>query len=194
MTAKLIVGLGNPGREYKNTKHNVGFAVVEALAKELGVKISEERHLALIGRGALAGGKIVLALPQTYMNLSGKSVGDLVAEEIKSQEDLLVICDDVNLSLGRIRIRKKGSAGGQKGLESVIGSLGTDAFPRLRVGIATTVHKGDITDYVLSPFKKKERRNALRAVKLAKEAAMAWLDKGLEAAMSRFNKARTGAS
>jgi len=194
MKPLLVVGLGNPDSEYRNTRHNVGFAVVKALAKDLGIKLDEDRHLSLVGRGRIAGSPVILALPQTYMNLSGKAVGGLVSEEIESADGMLVICDDINLTLGRIRLRKKGSSGGHKGLESIISALGTDAFARLRVGIATEMHKGDITGYVLSPFKRKEKRNVSHALDLAGKAAMTWLTKGMDEAMNRFNKTKSGSS
>jgi len=194
MKPLLIVGLGNPGAEYKNTRHNVGFTVVKALAKDLGIKINKECHQSLVGSGRIAGRPVMLALPQTYMNLSGKAVNGLASEKIASPGEMLVICDDVNLTLGRIRLRNKGSAGGHKGLASIIAALGTDAFARLRVGIATEVHKGDISGYVLSPFKRKERRNASHAIDLAAKAAVAWAADGMDEAMNRFNRAKTGAS
>ena len=128
------------------------------------------------------------------MNLSGKAVGELFRREAKSAEDILIVCDDIHLELGKIRLRKQGSSGGQKGLESIIKTLGTSSFPRLRVGIATDVPKGDISGYVLSPFRKKEQRNAKHAVLLASEAAACVIEDGLETAMARFNKRRAGTS
>jgi PTH1 family peptidyl-tRNA hydrolase len=168
--------------------------VVRTLAKDLNIKIGEESHHSLVGRGRVAGRPVILALPQTYMNLSGKAVSGLLSAEVRLAEEMLVICDDINLTLGRIRLRKNGSSGGHKGLASIIAALRTDAFARLRVGIATEVHKGDITGYVLSPFRRKERRNASHAIDLAVKAAMTWVTKGMDEAMNRFNKAKTGAS
>ncbi|MCX5666476.1 MAG: aminoacyl-tRNA hydrolase [Candidatus Omnitrophica bacterium] len=184
---KVMVGLGNPGLEYKNTKHNIGFTVLQDLAKENKIKIRQMRYSALTGRGKVAGVEVVLALPQTYMNRSGDTVGDLLREEVGPSDDLIVICDDINMKLGRVRMKKKGSAGGHKGLESIISVLGRDDFARLRVGIATDVHKGDITRYVLTPFKRKERKNASHAVSLAQEALECWITHGMDTAMNRFN-------
>ena len=184
---KLIVGLGNPGSEYRFTKHNIGFSVVKELAKENKIKIKEKRYAALIGRGKISGKDVVLVLPQTYMNRSGDTVSDLIRDEIKDLSDLIVVCDDINLKLGRIRIKKHGSAGGHKGLESIISDLKMDDFARLRIGIATEVHKGDITRYVLAPFKRKERRNVAHVVSLAEDALTCWVEKGMDEAMNKFN-------
>lgn len=184
---KYIIGLGNPGLEYRSTKHNIGFSVVKELAKENKIKIKEKRYSALIGAGKIAREDVVLVLPQTYMNRSGDIVGDFVRNEIKNLNDLIIICDDINLKLGRVRLKKHGSAGGHKGLESIIAELGRDDFPRLRVGIATEVHKGDITHYVLAPFKRREHKNVLHVISLAQDALSFWIEKGMEDAMNKFN-------
>ena len=184
---KYIIGLGNPGLEYKSTKHNVGFEVVKALAKEDKIKIKEKRYMALVGRGRIFGRDTVLVLPQTYMNKSGETVGDLVRDEIIAPEDIIIVCDDINLKLGRIRLKKNGSAGGHKGLESIIHTLGKDDFARMRIGIATDVHKGDITRYVLSPFKRNQRKNVAHIISMAAEALSCWIEKGMDEAMNKFN-------
>ena len=191
---KFIIGLGNPGIEYNKTKHNIGFNVVKELAKKTKIKIGEDGYGSLIGRGRILGEEVSLILPQTFMNLSGKAVEELFRQEAKEVEDLLVICDDINLELGKIRMKKRGSSGGQKGLESIIRALGRDDFARLRVGIATEAHKGDITGYVLSPFRRKELRNVTHAVSLAKDAVLSWVKDGVDIAMTRFNKKRAGTS
>lgn len=191
---KFIVGLGNPGLEYNSTKHNIGASVVKSLAKENGIKINKKLHFSLLGKGKIRGEEIVLVTPQTYMNLSGKAVGELFRQEIKKIEDLLVVCDDINLELGRIRLRKEGSSGGHKGLESIIQTLGRNDFARLKIGIATEVHKGDITNYVLSPFKRKEMRNVKHVIALAQETVVSMIEKGIEPAMSKFNKRKIGTS
>jgi len=191
---KLIVGLGNPGMEYRSTKHNIGFEVVKALAKENNIKINKELHFSLLGKGKIAGVDVILVLPQTYMNLSGRAVGELFREAAKGASDLLVICDDINIELGRIRLRKKGSSGGHKGLESIAHTLGRDDFTRLRVGIATEVHKGDITGYVLAPFKRKEKRNVAHVITLAKDAVACMIEEGVDKAMAKFNKRKIGTS
>jgi PTH1 family peptidyl-tRNA hydrolase len=189
-----MIGLGNPGLEYNHTKHNIGFEVVKALAKASGIKINKRLHFSVMGAGSIAGEDVTLVLPQTYMNLSGNAVGELFRSDAKRIKDLVVICDDINLELGRIRLKKQGSSGGHKGLESIIHTLGTSDFARLRVGIATEVHKGDITNYVLSPFKRKDMRNVAHAVSLAEDAVTVMVGEGMDQAMNKFNKRKTGAS
>jgi len=189
-----MIGLGNPGVEYKSTKHNIGFAVLQSLAKENKIKIKEKRYSSFIGRGKIAGVDVALVLPQTYMNRSGDTIGDLFREEIGPSDDLIVVCDDINMKLGRIRIKKKGSAGGHKGLESIISVLDRDDFARLRVGIATEDHKGDITRYVLAPFKRNQRKNVSHILSLAREALECWLTSGMDAAMNKFNVKKAATS
>lgn len=191
---KIIVGLGNPGFEYRSTKHNIGFEVVKALAKTNKIKINKAVHFSLLGKGKIAGEDVILALPQTYMNLSGKAVGELFRQEAKNISDLLIICDDINIELGRIRLKKEGSSGGHKGLESIIHTLGVNDFARLRVGIATDVHRGDITGYVLAPFKRKEKRNVIHVITLAGDAVTCMIGEGIDKAMTKFNKKKIGTS
>jgi len=191
---KFIIGLGNPGLEYKNTKHNIGFAVVQALAKENRIKIKEKLHFSLAGRGRIAGEEVSLFLPQTFMNLSGNAVGELLSHEVKDIADILVVCDDINLELGKIRLKKQGSSGGHRGLESIMHILRRDDFARLKVGIATEVHKGDITRYVLSPFRRRHLRNVAHAVALAQEAITCMIAEGIDSAMNKYNKRKAGTS
>ena len=191
---KFIIGLGNPGAEYKGTKHNIGFAVVDALAKEYGIKVNKERCESLTGKGRILDESVMLIEPQTYMNLSGKAVEEILREEKADNADILVICDDINLEVGKIRIKKRGSAGGHKGLESIIKTLGSGEFMRLRVGIATEAHKGDITNYVLTPFKRKDLRNVSHLISLAKDAVICLVENGPDKAMAKFNKKRAGTS
>ena len=189
---RYIIGLGNPGPGYASTKHNIGFTVVKALAKEYKIKINEKLHFCLAGKGYIAGEEVVLALPQTFMNLSGNAVGEILGRDAEKASGLVVICDDINLALGRIRLRKQGSAGGHKGLESIIHILGRSDFARLRVGIATDVHKADISRYVLTPFRRKHSRHVTHAVALAKDAVACMIEKGIDEAMTRFNKRKVG--
>ncbi len=184
---KLIVGLGNPGRLYRYTRHNVGFLVLEELAKARKIKIRQKRYGSLLGRGAISGEEAILLMPVTYMNLSGKAVLEALKEEKADIGGLLVICDDINLRLGTMRMRTKGSSGGHKGLNSIIQSLGTGDFARLRIGIATEPIKGDITEYVLSQFKNKDRKKIKDIVSLAKDAVAVWIGDGAEAAMHKYN-------
>ena len=191
---KFIIGLGNPGEEYSGTKHNMGFAVVKELAKKCGIRMNKKMHFSFLGRGKISGEDVTLVLPQTYMNLSGNAVGELIRREVKDLKDVIVVCDDINLELGKIRMKKSGSSGGQKGLESIMHTIGTDDFPRLRVGIATQVHRGDITDYVLSPFRHKELRNVAHSISLAEDALISAVEDGIEKTMSKFNKRKAGTS
>lgn len=191
---KFIIGLGNPGLEYKSTRHNMGFAVIKDLAKSNSIKMNQKLHFSLVGRGKVRGGDVTLVLPQTYMNLSGRAAGELMGREVKDINDLVVVCDDINLELGKIRLKTRGSSGGHKGLKSIIATLGRDDFPRLRVGIATETHKGDITNYVLSPFKRKEMRNVSHAVSLSSDALACLVEKGIAYAMTKFNKRKAGTS
>ena len=139
---KFVIGLGNPGAEYVGTKHNIGFAVIKELAKDAGIKVTKKLHFSLLGRGKIGGEDVTLVMPQTFMNMSGNAVGELIRREAEDASGILVVCDDINLELGKIRMKKRGSSGGHKGLESIINVIGMDEFPRLRVGIATDVHKG----------------------------------------------------
>ncbi|MFA5143389.1 MAG: aminoacyl-tRNA hydrolase [Candidatus Omnitrophota bacterium] len=191
---KLIIGLGNPGLEYRHTRHNMGFDIVTALAKENGIKINKERHFSLVGKGRIAGEDVLLVLPQTYMNLSGRAVGEIASREMKDAAEILVVCDDINIELGRIRLKPRGSSGGHKGLTSIISTLGRDDFARLRVGIATEVHRGDITNYVLSPFRRKEARNVSHVISLAVDAITCLLADGIDKAMAKFNRRKVGTS
>ena len=191
---KFIIGLGNPGAEYKGTKHNIGFAIVEKLARDNGIKIKEKFHFSLVGRGRIAGEDVSLALPQTFMNHSGNAAGELFGRYIKDIGDILVVCDDINLEFGKIRLRKQGSSGGHKGLESIIHTLKRDDFARLKVGIATETHKGDITGYVLSPFKRKLLRNVAHVIGLAQDTILSMLAYGIDTAMNKYNKRKVGAS
>jgi PTH1 family peptidyl-tRNA hydrolase len=191
---KFIIGLGNPGFGYSHTKHNIGFDVVKFLGKKHRIRIGSRLRYSIAGSGVIAGKEVTLLLPQTFMNLSGKAVGELVSRGAAGVSDILVVCDDVNIGLGRIRIRKQGSSGGHKGLESIIHTLQSDSFARLRVGIATETHKGDITGYVLSPFRRHERRNAAHAIELAADALKCAIKEGVDAAMSNFNKRKAGTS
>ena len=192
---KYIIGLGNPDPKYRTTKHNVGFNVVRRIAKDYGIRVSRQSYsFVSIGKGRISGREVMLVLPQTYMNLSGKAVEELFRNDIKDINDMMVICDDINMKLGRIRLRKRGSSGGHKGLESIITELNRDDFARLRVGIATKVHRGDITNYVLTPFKRHEARNAEHALSMAKDACISWAVNGIETTMNKFNKLKISTS
>ena len=154
---KLIVGLGNPTAKYDKTRHNVGFEVIDQLSKEYSISVDTAKHKGLYGKGRIASETVILLKPMTYMNLSGESVV-AVANYFKiTAEDIIVIYDDINLDVGRLRIREKGSAGGHNGIKNIIAHLGTDAFPRIRVGVGMKPPRMDLADYVLSHFTKEEQ-------------------------------------
>jgi len=184
---KLIVGLGNPGKKYETTRHNIGFVVVSALADKFKIKLNSKAFKSLIGKGEILGEEIITVLPQCYMNNSGEAVALLLPRKKLRLKDLLVICDDVNLSLGIMRIRAKGSSGGHKGLESIIGRLGTSEFSRLRIGIGKKGLKGNLSDYVLSPFNKKEMQVLDEIVDSAIACCEFWIREGAERAAHYFN-------
>lgn len=185
---KLIFGLGNPGVKYKFTRHNIGFLVCQEFARRHNIKIKKRLYSALAGSGSIDKKTDVnIVLPQTYMNKSGDAVGAFVGLNKINLTDTLVVCDDINLPLGLIRIRKKGSAGGHNGLLSIIKALDTQNFPRLRIGIGADGLIPDKKDYVLTPFKKAELKKVKDIIKLAADACDIWVTFGIEAAMNRFN-------
>ena len=183
---KLIVGLGNPGREYARTRHNVGFEVVDALAKRHRTRIIRRIGRALIARATIAGQDVTLAKPQTFMNLSGQAVGYIARREKIEPSEILVIYDDMALPLGRIRIRPGGSSGGHKGMRSIIDRLGTTEFPRLRIGIGSADR--DAALHVLSRFRRGEREAARTAIRSAADAVEMVLSEGIEPAMNVYNR------
>ena len=186
---KLVVGLGNPGRRYHATRHNIGFAVADALAHRLETQFEHGRANALtarVGRGADA---MLIVKPLTMMNLSGEAVGGLASFYKVDAPDILVVADDVNLPLGRLRLRARGSAGGHNGFKSIIGCLGTDAFPRLRVGVGRGDLRRDLADHVLARFDDDERDEVTEAIARAADAVDTFLAEGIEAAMNRYNRA-----
>lgn len=186
----LIVGLGNPGRDYKWTRHNVGFEVIDKLAYDYNITMNKNKFKAVIGDGVINGKKVILAQPQTYMNLSGESIRDLFNFYKFDIENLIVICDDVNLPVGDIRIRKKGSDGGQKGLYNIIYQLGRDDFPRIRVGVGNKLKEWDLKDFVLSKFRKEEDEVIISGITKAADALSIILssEDGILDAMNKFNK------
>ena len=189
----IIVGLGNPGREYGNTRHNIGWDVIDVLADRAHVDVLEKKHKAIIGKGVIAGQKCILAKPQTYMNLSGESVRELVDYyKIDEETELIVISDDVSLEVGQIRIRKKGSAGGHNGLKSIIGHLGHDTFQRVKRGVGEKPKGYDLADWVLGHFSKEERKLMDDAAKRAAEAIELMITEGADVAMNRYNRKTEG--
>lgn len=184
----LIVGLGNPGREYQNTRHNIGYDVIDRLAEAENISVLEKKHKAVIGKGLVAGEKCVLAKPVTYMNLSGESVRELIDYyKADETEQLIVISDDISLDVGQIRVRKKGSAGGHNGLKNIIAHLGHDSFIRVKMGVGEKPRGWDLADYVLGHFSGEERKVMNEACDRAADAIRTILSDGADAAMNRFN-------
>jgi len=188
MSMKLIVGLGNPGPAYARNRHNVGFQLVESLAQEYGLRFARRQLRAQVAGGTIAGRQVLLAKPLTFMNLSGNAVRALMHFYQLTPADLLVAYDDLDLPLGRIRLRPEGGSGGHKGMRSIIEQLGVEQFARLRIGIGRPAH-GDAVDYVLQDFTADEAAEIRRAIALASQATVVWLQEGIEAAMNRFNRA-----
>jgi PTH1 family peptidyl-tRNA hydrolase len=186
---KLIVGLGNPGIEYQFTPHNLGFLAIDRIAQQCGVEVRNRQCRALTARAVIGSEPVLLAKPETFMNLSGISVRELVAKhELRPEADLIVIYDELDLPLGMIRIRQRGSSAGHNGMESLIGALGTQEFLRIRLGIAPDRKISDGVKYVLTPFRKKELKVVDEVLDTAAEAVNVILKEGPAAAMNRFNR------
>lgn len=184
---KIVVGLGNPGQQYEGTRHNVGFDVVRELARRFGGVFQTSKFDAMSADVMLGDHRVHLLMPQTYMNRSGRSVRRAVDFFRLALEDVLLICDDLNLDCGRLRLRGAGSAGGQKGIADTIAALGSDEFPRLRIGIGRPPGTMDPARFVLARFNQQELKVIEPAVVLAADAVETWVREGLGAAMNRFN-------
>ncbi len=185
----IIVGLGNPDKQYEGTRHNVGFAVIDKLAEKYNISVDTKKHRAYIGKGVIEGQKVILAKPQTYMNLSGESVFSMTDYyKIAPEEELLVVYDDISLDVGQLRIRKKGSAGGHNGIKNIIAHLGTMEFPRIKVGVGEKPKGYDLADYVLGKFSKGERELMEEGYQNAVEAVAAIVQGNMEQAMNQYNK------
>ena len=182
---RVIVGLGNPGRTYAHTRHNIGFDVLDTLAKRRVARILSRQCRALVGSFEHYGEQILLVKPQTFMNESGQAVGQIARKYNLEPGEFLVVYDDMDLPLGRIRIRPSGSSGGHKGMNSIIHHLHSQDFPRIRIGIG---HQGEAIDHVLSRFSRKEREVIDVAIQQAADALEMILDEGIEAAMNRYNR------
>lgn len=185
----IIAGLGNPGKEYANTRHNVGFMAIDALASKYGIDVNEKKHKAIIGKGTINGQKVILAKPQTFMNLSGESLRELVdyyKPEVETQ--VIVVYDDITLDVGGIRVRKKGSAGGHNGMKSIIAHLGTENFQRVRVGIGEKPARMDLADWVLSRFSKEDLAILEDSLGEAVDAVTMLTEGGIDEAMNKYNR------
>jgi PTH1 family peptidyl-tRNA hydrolase len=185
---KVIVGLGNPGTQYDWTPHNIGFLAIDAIAERAGIRVTRPESKSQVGVGKLAGDDVVLAKPQTFMNLSGGAVRMLLERYQCGPQDLIVLSDEAMLPWGMLRIRERGSAGGHNGLNSIIGSLGTNEFIRIRLGVQPEHPLGDMADYVLGVMRKPEREIAAQMAVETAEAVEMILTDGVGQAMTRFNK------
>lgn len=185
----IIVGLGNPGKEYENTRHNIGFRVIDSIAEEHRIPVVEIKHRARIGKGYINGEKVILAKPLTYMNLSGESVRALTDYyKVDTETELIVVYDDISMDVGQLRIRKKGSAGGHNGIKSIISHLGSDVFQRIKMGVGDKKPGYDLADYVLGHFGKEEQETIAQSVQNASAAVAMILSDGADAAMNVYNK------
>lgn len=184
----LIVGLGNPGRRYRFSRHNAGFLVIDDLARRNGIGLKERRHKTRFGRGVIKEHEAILAKPLTFMNLSGLAVSRIMEAFDLAEKDLIVIQDDMDIDFGRIKIRRGGGHGGHKGIESIQGVLGSSGFVRIKVGIGRPGEHGDLSDYVLAPFSDAERSLLREIVGRAAEAIEVLLREGVQNAMARFNE------
>ena len=186
----VVVGLGNPGKQYENTRHNVGFNVIDILAKEYDISVTKIKHKALIGEGRIGSEKVLLVKPQTYMNLSGESIREVVNFYKISNEEIIVIYDDISLEVGRIRIREKGSHGGHNGIKSIIANLGTDVFPRVKIGVGAP--KGNLVSHVLGKFSDEEVEILRESIKASSDATSIIISNNTKEAMNKLNGFNAG--
>jgi PTH1 family peptidyl-tRNA hydrolase len=184
---KLIVGLGNPGAEYERTRHNVGWRVLDAFAQKFRILVAKHEKSAMTGTGRVAGGSVMVAKPLTYMNLSGDAVRLLINSYLETPADMIVVYDDIDLPLGKLRIRPNGSAGTHNGMRSIISEIGTENFPRLRIGIGSS-EQGRLRDYVLDAFSAEEEPVVQKAVERAVDALLLFSRGDLKRAMNQFNR------
>lgn len=184
----IIVGLGNPGRDYVGTRHNIGFDAIDALCAKYDITLKKEKFRAVYGEGRIGGEKVLLVKPQTYMNLSGESVRALRDWYKVEEENILIIYDDMSLPLGKLRIREKGSAGGHNGIKNIIYQMETDVFPRIKIGVGAPDHPDfDPKDYVLGKFSSEEVKILIKSVVLVTEAVEEIIRHGAKSAMNQFN-------
>lgn len=184
----IIVGLGNPTSKYNGTRHNVGFDVITRIADDYNIPLGTRKHKAICGSGYIEGIKVVLVQPQTYMNLSGESVREVLDFYKATTNDLIVIYDDISLDVGKLRLRSKGSAGGHNGIKSIIAHIGTQEFPRIKVGVGDKPTGYDLADYVLSRFTDDEQAILREAIKRSSQAVKTIIADGMESAMNIYNK------
>ncbi|HWT73358.1 MAG TPA: aminoacyl-tRNA hydrolase [Mobilitalea sp.] len=184
----IIVGLGNPTDKYQATRHNIGWDAITRIADDYRIALDFKKHKAICGKGYIEGEKVVIAQPITYMNLSGESVRELMDFYKVTPEEIIIIYDDISLDVGQLRIRKKGSAGGHNGMKSIISHLGTDEFPRIKVGVGDKPKDWDLADYVLSRFQPEEQPVIRETLKDTSDACRMIITSGMEAAMNQYNR------
>lgn len=184
----IIIGLGNPGKKYENTRHNVGFITIDYLASKYGVSVTKLKHKALYGDGSIAGNRVILVKPQTFMNLSGESVREIIEWYKAPMSNIVLVYDDIDLAVGRIRVRPKGSAGTHNGMRSVLYQIRSDEFPRVRIGVGRPPEGWDLADFVLSRFGEDEKKAVEESVLKAAEAVTTIMESGVEAAMNKYNR------
>ncbi len=185
---KVVVGLGNPGSRYRDSRHNVGFAVIDELSRRHGIAPTSFSSVSLLGRGTVSGERVILVKPITYMNLSGRAVVEVQRYFRVPPTDTLVVADDVNLPLARLRARAMGSAGGHNGLQSIIEALATENFPRLRIGVGRGNDRRDLSDHVLARFEADEVARMVATIERAADAAERFVSDGIEQVMNEFNR------
>ncbi len=184
----IIIGLGNPVNKYQATRHNIGWDAITRISDDYRIPLDFKKHKAICGKGYIEGEKVILAKPVTYMNLSGESVRELVDFYKVSPEDIIVIYDDISLEVGQLRLRKKGSDGGHNGIKSIISHLGTDEFPRIKIGVGGKPGDWDLADYVLSRFQGEEQAAIREALKDASDACRMMVNSGMDEAMNIYNR------
>ena len=183
----IIAGLGNPGKEYMGTRHNAGFSVIDELADKYNISVDTAKHKGLIGKGVIAGQKVILVKPMTYMNNSGECIREVMDYYKCDIDDFIVIFDDISLDVGKLRLRAKGSAGGHNGIKSIIAHLGTEEFSRIRVGVGDKPKNYDLADWVLGHFPKEQLDDVRAGIDKAVKAVPVVLDRGIEEGMNEFN-------
>ena len=183
----IIAGLGNPEKKYDNTRHNIGFRIIDALADRHGIQFDINKHKGLCAKGVIEGEKVILVKPLTYMNLSGECIRAVCDFYKVEPEQVIILFDDISLDVGKLRIRKKGSAGGHNGIKSIIAHLGSDNFPRLKFGVGDKPAGGDLVDHVLGRFSKEDEDKAASGIEKACDAVECMISQGIDAAMNKYN-------
>lgn len=181
----LVVGLGNPGKEYEGTRHNIGFEAIDYLSDKYNIELNREKFKGVFGEGFIKGKKVILLKPTTYMNLSGDSIREVANFYKLSNEEIIVLYDDISLAIGRLRVREKGSHGGHNGIKSIIANLATDVFPRVKIGVGAP--KGDLVSHVLGKFSKEENEVLDKTLRAVTEAVEIMIDKDNKEAMNKCN-------